>query len=284
MFGRSRESCPVEPESRAWLDERLDWLVTQFGRAQLRAAQVVLPTTEFFPDAYSGSEADVRVMLDRVCGYMGLEADTIDLHFYQDRNPVHEGGFRHGTAGLYEAVNGKHRVWIEASKVHDPLALVATLAHELGHVHLLGHGRISPEAEDHELLTDLLTVFLGLGVITANAVIRESYWNVGHLGGWSINRQGYMTMPMYGYALAWFARARDEAPPAGWIRLRVSSRPRQPHLRTATSSQPAPWRPQRQCASQRSHSSQPPCRCRARVVQSKSASEHSAACSRPING
>jgi uncharacterized protein YjbI with pentapeptide repeats len=217
MFGQSRASCPVEPESRAWLDQRLEWLVKQFGLARLRSAQVVLPTPEFFPDAYSSSEADVRVMLNRVCVYMDLDPGTVDLHFYQDRNPLHEGEFRRGTAGLYEAVGGKHRVWIEASKVHDPLALVATLAHELGHVHLLGHGRISPEAEDHELLTDLLTVFLGLGVITANAVIRESYWNAGHVGGWSISRQGYLTMPMYGYALAWFTRARDEDKPS-WVK------------------------------------------------------------------
>ena len=65
----------------------------------------------------------------------------------------------------------------------------------LGHVHLLGHGRIDDEAEDHEPLTDLLTVLFGMGVFTANAVIREHHWDAGPVSGWSINRRGYLGMP-----------------------------------------------------------------------------------------
>ncbi len=86
--------------------------------------------------------------------------------------------------------------------------MVATLAHELGHIHLLGHGRISDDVEDHEPLTDLLTVFFGMGIFTANAVMYEQYWENGVLSGWSMGRRGYLGMPVYGYALARFARLR----------------------------------------------------------------------------
>lgn len=92
----------------------------------------------------------------------------------------------------------------------DPVALVGTMAHELGHVHLLGHGRVSEDAEDHEPLTDLLTVFFGMGVFTANSVIRENYWSAGQVSGWSMGRRGYLGMHQYGYAFARFARARSE--------------------------------------------------------------------------
>ncbi|HEV3448808.1 MAG TPA: pentapeptide repeat-containing protein, partial [Gemmataceae bacterium] len=98
------------------------------------------------------------------------------------------------------------------------------MAHELAHVHLLGHGRVSSDEEDHELLTDLLTVFLGFGVIGGNAVIREAYWNTAILSGWNMSRQGYMSMPMYGYALAWFARARGEEKPPWAKHLRADVR------------------------------------------------------------
>ena len=57
-----------------------------------------------------------------------------------------------------------------------PFSIVATCAHELAHVVLLGQGRISLDAEDHEQLADLLPVFFGLGVFSANAVIRERNW------------------------------------------------------------------------------------------------------------
>ncbi len=90
------------------------------------------------------------------------------------------------------------------------MSLVATIAHELGHVHLLGDGRISADEEDHEPLTDLLTVFLGVGIFPANSVIRDVNWHSGNMEGWSISRQGYLTAPMFAYALALFAYIRGE--------------------------------------------------------------------------
>jgi hypothetical protein len=164
-------------------------------------------------------------MLDRVCEYMDIDPGTVELSLYQDRNPVHEEQWRQGTAGLYHPEAGKFRVWVEVANLDDPLGLVGTMAHELGHVHLLGHGRITEEAEDHEPLTDLLTVYFGLGVFTANSVIRESYWHAGAVSGWTMGRRGYLGMPEYGYAFARFARARGEdgSDWAGELRLDVRS-------------------------------------------------------------
>jgi hypothetical protein len=227
MFGwfRSRPQCPVDPATQEWIDQRWAWLESQFGRERLRKTTVILPRPEFFPDPYHGTEDDVRPMLDRVCGYMGIGPATVELSLYEDRNPVYEGEWRQGTAGLYHPEAGKFRVWVEVGNLSDPLALVGTLAHELGHIHLLGHGRIPEETEDHEPLTDLLTVFLGLGVFTANSVIRENYWDAGVVSGWSMGRQGYLGMPAYGYAFARFARARGEdgSDWSGELRLDVRS-------------------------------------------------------------
>jgi hypothetical protein len=207
---RSKPECPVGPEARQWIDTRWGWLEGQFGAERLRRTRVILPHPEFFPDPFHGREEDARRMLDHVCGYMDIDPTTVELSLYEDRNPVYDGEWRHGTAGLYHAEAGKFRIWVEVANLNDPLGMVATMAHELGHVHLLGHGRISDETEDHELLTDLLTVYFGLGVFSANAVIREHYWHAGQVSGWSMGRRGYLGMPVYGYALARFARARGE--------------------------------------------------------------------------
>ncbi len=81
MFGwlRSKPACPIDAETRQWLDQRWAWLEGEFGVKCLRARQVILPRPEFFPDPYHGDEADVRAMLDRVCGYMDLEPDTVEV-------------------------------------------------------------------------------------------------------------------------------------------------------------------------------------------------------------
>jgi len=164
-------------------------------------------------------------MLDRVCAYMDIEPAIVELSLYADRNPVFEGRWQQGTAGLYHPEAGKFRVWVEVANLGDPLGLVATLAHELGHVLLLGQGRISAEEEDHEPLTDLLTVFYGMGVFTANSVIRVNHWHAGAVAGWNMKRRGYLGMREYGYAFARFARARDEdgADWSGELRLDVRS-------------------------------------------------------------
>lgn len=225
MFGifGAKPICPVDPATREWIDRRWAWLEREFGRDGPRKCQVVLPRPEFFPDSFQGTEADAQRMLQRVCGYLGIDPESVELVLYEDRNPVHEGRWRQGTAGLYEE-QGKFRIWVEAANLDDPLTLVATLAHELGHVHLLGHRRISPEADDHEPLTDLLTVFLGLGVFTANSVIRERHWHAGEVSMWSMSKSGYLSMPMYGYALALFSRARGEERPAWAKHLRPDVR------------------------------------------------------------
>jgi hypothetical protein len=125
---------------------------------------------------------------------------------------------------LYFVEDDKFQICIEANNLDTPAHLVATLAHELGHVHLLGHSRLTAEEDDHEPLTDLLTVFLGLGVFTANAALKENYWQDGRFSGWSIARQGYLSMNMFGYALALFAKARGDDDPAWASELRLDVR------------------------------------------------------------
>jgi len=52
------------------------------------------------------------------------------------------------------------------------MGLIGTTAHEVAHVLLLADGRISREEPDMEPFTDLLTVYLGLGIFTANTAFR----------------------------------------------------------------------------------------------------------------
>lgn len=103
MFGwfRSKPECPIDSTTRRWIDERWTWLEDQFGLQRLRETTVILPRPEFFPDPYHGTEEDVRRMLERVCQYMGVDPTRIELSLYEDRNPVYEGRWRQGTAGLY---------------------------------------------------------------------------------------------------------------------------------------------------------------------------------------
>jgi hypothetical protein len=217
-FLRRKVTCPVATPEKEWIDNRFRWLSDEFETHRSKAALVILPTPEFFPDPCHGAPEDIPPLFGRVCGYLGLDAARFELRIYtENERPFLPGehGLVHGTTGLYQC-GERPIVWVNMSQLADPPALVATLIHEACHDLLIGAGRLRHDEPDHELVTDLLTVYLGLGIITANATIRESNWRGGGWAGWRVGRQGYLTQAMYGYALALYARARTEAKPE-WL-------------------------------------------------------------------
>lgn len=60
-----------------------------------------------------------------------------------------------------------------------------------------------------EALTDLSTVFFGLGIFNANAA-RTTKPNA---SGYSVQRLGYLDQRMFGYALACYTRLRNNSAP-----------------------------------------------------------------------
>lgn len=213
-----RVDCPVRPVEQDWIDRSMDWLVAQFGMERLRG-DVVLPTDDYFPGAYRGTRADIQAVLERLCTHMDVDPARVDLeHDDADDNPelsahvpIHTQWT--GAAGHHRIRDGRSVVGIRDDQAARPMALVATIAHELGHVLLLGDGRISARQQDQEPLTDLLTVFFGLGIFSANAAFEYSQETRGQYGYAHTRRLGYLTEPMYGYGLARYAWLRGEADP-----------------------------------------------------------------------
>jgi hypothetical protein len=157
-MGLFAASCPVDVDERVWIEKSMRWFRTEFGDDPLHA-DVVLPTPDFFPGAYTGSEDDVREVLDLLCGIASVDRSSVALEFYGDdgehRLTRELGLTRHSqsTAGHYRREHGQTIIAVDRSLARQPVRLVATIAHELGHARLLGEGRITHERRDHEPLT-----------------------------------------------------------------------------------------------------------------------------------
>ena len=155
---------------------------------------------------------------------MEVDPGTIELMIFDDTENTtrsllpYASGESSGVGGLY-AHDGESRtvIAINSSQMDDPAALVATLAHELGHVILLRPGLVGRDEPDMEPLNDLLTVFLGFGVFSANTAFQFRQHNSYDRQGWSARRLGYLSEEQFGYALARFAVERGEGKPA-WTR------------------------------------------------------------------
>jgi len=221
MFGwlKGKPRCPVGPTVKAWLEGRVAWIVREFGIERMRE-EMVLPNDDFFPGEYNGTEDDARRLFEQVCEYMDVSASRVELRFYRVSDPHARSPFSESwarSAGLYQERDGRAVIQVEESQLSDTLSLVATIAHELAHVHLLGDRRLQKNEDDGERVTDLLAVFLGFGVFTANSASRANVF-LGLVEGRSGGTRGYLSDDEFAYALAILAWLRNEHKPS-WARL-----------------------------------------------------------------
>src|SRR5262249_55221406 len=141
-----KAECPVRPVEQSWIERELDWFVEQFGADRLHG-EVVLPSDDYFPGVYRGSRDDVAAVLRRLCLHMQIDQSRLILVYAGGDAPALSGHVAlnsrsNGAAGHYHVRDGRAVIGIRDDLAARPTALVATIAHELGHVLLLGDGRV----------------------------------------------------------------------------------------------------------------------------------------------
>jgi hypothetical protein len=203
MFGLFQVRCPVSLVEKTWIEWRMRWLAGALGIDRLLDAEVLLPTDEHFPGEFQGSRSDAREWLAFLGHHMGVNTGAIDLEVLPDE-------LMPQAAGHYQPDPDGPIIRVAESKLARPQELLATLAHELAHEILLGGRLLSPEVADHEWVTDLLMVYLGVGIFAANATVSEASGYEGNWSWWQIGKQGYLSAHMFGYAMAQFAFMRRE--------------------------------------------------------------------------
>jgi hypothetical protein len=206
MFGWFSPTCPLRTAEKTWTERRMLWLVDRFGMERLRLAEVILPTEDYFPEHYRGTSKDARRIFERLCDWMNVDAGRLRFQVCEDFQLP-------GVSGHYDTEK-QPIIRIGRGQLADLVNTIAVLAHELSHEILLGGGHLTAHVSDHEWVTDLLPVFLGLGIFAANATIQEAHETTGNYSWWSVRRLGYLSMQVFGYALAAFAFLRDELEPA----------------------------------------------------------------------
>ena len=208
MFDLFKPKLPLALSEKIWIERRIGWLAERFGIHRLTKAEVILPTRQFFPDEYRNREEDVPPLFRQVCKHMGVDAAEIELQFLSDNETT--------KMGLY--VPGDHPIIaVHRFQLVDQEGMIATMTHEIAHHILLGRKHLSGKEADMEQLTDLLPVFMGLGIFGANDVIQERQHRMGNLWFYQAGKKGYLTGREHGYALAVCAWLRHETrPPWAW--------------------------------------------------------------------
>ena len=233
---QAEATCPVGPEQKAWIESKMLWLADQFG-VQAAQGDIALPNRAFYPADYQGTPEQILDLVGRVEQVMGMDPDRLTLRLFDSAKETagaaakklsSRSSSRH-TVGRYRVRDGREYIEIDTAEASDPAVLTAIIAHEIAHARLLGEDRYSSAGEDHERLTDLTALYLGMGVFSANASITFKKtvrgWSVEPLGDLSermlmgqgdfqYNHLGYLEESDYGYALGCLCGLRRETDPA----------------------------------------------------------------------
>ncbi len=208
MFFRTK--CPIGVEEKTWVEFRMQWLSDTLGIARMQSAPIVLPNDTFFPIEFEPTPECALVYKNIVSELMSLAPDACQLEVCEPEQLP-------SSAAHYEPGESP-TIRISSREIEDPLSLVSTLAQQLSHHILLGGNHLTTEDSDHEYVADLLTVFLGFGVFSANSTIRETNWSEGGASGWAMGKRGYLSSQTIGYALALWVSARGDSD-SGWTNM-----------------------------------------------------------------
>ena len=143
-------------------------VISRRGSAGFLTSPIVLPHPRFLPDPWHGDLASARVLLRRLMLYAGLDLDA-DLEVYDPD----EGLYHADTIAWFAGIeNGRCRFGVDSEQLGDPQVLIAAFCHEIAHAYRHHHGLPKSDRDWEERLTDLTTVYLGFGVLTANVTDR----------------------------------------------------------------------------------------------------------------
>jgi hypothetical protein len=214
-----RASCAiVERMSESADDERLfDDLATLLeanGVSDFVFAPILLPTDEFFPDAWRGDLRSAEVMLRRLMAHARLSSLPfslrLDTHpdWTEDESdePPH-----HDAAAFFAGVNefGTYLFGIRADHLVEPMALAGVLAHETAHAWRFRRDITQTHDATEERLTDLSSLFLGFGVLACG---------IAHRNDRELSQRGYLPLVSVATGLGLQLALRSD--PKEWSRVK----------------------------------------------------------------
>jgi hypothetical protein len=203
------------PERRVWLLAALAQLLRGAPWQHFVAAPILLPRPAFFPERWSPDVRGVRRLIRRLLRFADLDL-TPHVELFEGRPPqVDSLGMRLGVSasskgapGLYFGTRGGvAHFGADAGMLGDPASVTATLAHEVARAFRDHHDLHAPDAGTEEQLTELTAVYLGFGVLTANASMRPRLRD----RPWTTQRPGGLTPQELCFLLAAQAHVRGPA-------------------------------------------------------------------------
>ncbi len=220
MFGIFKKKPIIEEFARQWLLDNFEWAMRNCGSdVFFDDVELVLPTEEIFPKKISDNKQLIQYVFETMKEYAGLSSWPIEL-VEKEKNPnpvvaptvVIEGAPFDPPMDVIFPDNESDPILISYSPeiASNIERMMAAFAYDLSRIFCSYIMEAPPCNEDdmgHN--TELVSVFLGFGIILANSAFQFNQYTDIDSQGWSSSSTGYLSQYELTYALAIFCELKS---------------------------------------------------------------------------
>lgn len=145
--------------------QKVGLLYLQLSKEMDKAKQPFLPDKDFYAN-WKKSDDDLIRMSSTILNHLDEPMGGLRVLFVDGLGAI--PGIFSGTQGEVILINKKYK--------SDPFSCAAVLAHEIMHYYLFKKNVSLADTHENELLTDVATIHLGLGVLVVNGMTFQSSW------------------------------------------------------------------------------------------------------------
>lgn len=150
-----------------WVDQKIGYLYLNLKNELERTRYPLFPLRNFYSE-WSANDFSLSVMAQRILSYLNEPMGNLTVSFRSDLGD---------TPGRFTVEGDREFIFVNSKYRGDPYAVGAILAHEIMHLYLMSRKNVVLKNKaENELLTDLGTIYLGLGVLVINGMSYKSNW------------------------------------------------------------------------------------------------------------
>lgn len=220
LFGRDKIEKPkITQIDREWVEGNFQWLMKVYGHPRIN--QFIFTKTDF-PETFRDKEIKIDNLILDCCNHLDLDKNLFSYTTYEDiRDSMSlPYGFEDRPRDChleYDFKTGKFTFHLAKNIFKHPKWLISSICYEFTKARLIQSNLEYDTGTDTNVFIYLASVFVGYGVIigqnlTDFGVHLDSMWET----KWSYIAD--IPYPIMAYALAVFARLRNEANPS-WKEL-----------------------------------------------------------------
>jgi hypothetical protein len=149
-------------------NKKIEIITKLFKKDNVPLGKIFLPDDTFYSQ-WDNTGNGLRLMASKISGWLNITIrESVSVGFSEEME----------SPGLFINEKGRRTIFVNAKHKDNPFECAAILSHEMMHYYLMAMNEFSlDDTLENEQLTDLATIYSGLGILIINGFQYYSGWH-----------------------------------------------------------------------------------------------------------